>query len=300
MKSKGRKMIKNFKVMMLFLALMAMVRPSEAENMLQVKGSDTMVNTIQRMSEVYMEKHPDRYLAVTGGGSGTGIAALRNRTVDIANSSRKMKVRERINLERKGVEPFRIVVGRDCVTIVVNKANKIDKLTGGQLGAIFRGEIKNWKDVGGEDIPITLYGRQSNSGTYELFRNNILQSDYSDKMRRMNGNGQIIEAVKSDVSGIGFVGRGHAKNSPDLKVIAIAENESSKYINPLEIDETEAEKYLIVRPLNQYVNGKPSGEILDFINFELSPEGQKIFEEMGFFPVSEKYKKQNAEMLTKS
>ncbi|MBD3425609.1 MAG: phosphate ABC transporter substrate-binding protein PstS family protein [Candidatus Omnitrophica bacterium] len=292
-------MIKNFKMMtaIIVMTAIAAVLSSEARQQLQVRGSDTMVNLIQRMSEVYMEKHPGNNVVVTGGGSGTGIAGLRNRTVDIADSSREIRRREIIDSRAKGVDPVRIIIARDCITIVANKNNNVDKLTTDQLGAIFRGDITNWKEVGGKDMPITLYGRQSNSGTFVLFREEVLKGDYSDEMRRMNGNAQIIESIKTDKTGIGYVGVGHAKNSSGIAVISVSGGENSEYIDPTQISASKADDYPIARKLNQYTNGAPSGDTKKFIMFELSPEGQKICEEMGFFPVSTEDKEHNEQML---
>lgn len=282
---------------MVFFLVSIITLDCRAEDMLQIRGSDTMLNVVQELVETYMENNPGRAIALTGGGSGTGISGLRNRTVDIANSSRDMTGREAIDLKSKGVEASLIVMGIDCITIVVNNNNKVNTLTTAQLGAIFRGDIKNWKDLGGDDMPITLYGRQSNSGTFFLFRERILKGEYAYEMRQMNGNSQIVEAIKQDLSGIGYVGRGYVTKNPDVNVVAIATDTSAEYINPLELTFNDAYKYPIVRTLNQYVAGKPQGAIRDFINFELSDEGQKIIEDMGFLKISEETMKQNQEVL---
>lgn len=290
-------MHKVVKMFMVFSLLMMMTIDCKAEDMLQIRGSDTMLNVVQELVEVYMENNPDQAIALTGGGSGTGISGLRNRTVDIANSSREMRGKEKIDLKSKGVEPTLIPIGVDCITIVVNENNKVNKLTTEQLGAIFRGEIKNWNEVGGDDVPITLYGRQSNSGTFFVFRERILKGEYSYEMRHMNGNSQIFEAIKQDVSGIGYIGRGYVSKNPHVKVVSIAADENAAYINPLELTFKDADKYPIVRTLNQYVAGKPQGAIRDFILFELSDEGQKIIEDMGFLRISEETMQQNKEIL---
>jgi phosphate transport system substrate-binding protein len=268
-----------------------------AQDMVQVRGSDTMVNLVQRLAEVYMQKNPGKYVAVTGGGSGNGLASLRNKTVDIANSSRDVRQREIIDMNGKGVYPVRIVVGKDCMTIVVHPQNEVNQLTISQLGAIFRGEIVNWSEVGGIDGPITLYGRQSNSGTYVSFREIVLEGDYSDNMNRMNGTSQIIEAVKSDPSGIGYVGLGYVKNSSAVKVVGVAEKEGEEYIFPTNREDVDEGKYPLIRTINQYVNGTPAGAIRDFILYELSAEGQQIVDEMGFIPVPEEYAKENSKTL---
>ena len=252
-----------------------------------------MVNLVQRLAEVYMQKNPGEYVAVTGGGSGGGIAGLRNKTVDIGNASRDIKPKEMMDAMSQGVEPTRVVIGMDCITVVVNGGNKVDKLTSGQLGAIFRGEITNWSEVGGDDMPITLYGRQSNSGTFVFFREAILKGDYSDRMNRMNGNSQIVEALKNDRTGIGYIGLGHAKKASGLKIVKLASREGADYADPTNRRDVDGGKYPIVRTLNQYVDGTPRGAVKDFIEFELSSEAQNIVEEMGFLPVPDEYRKYN-------
>jgi phosphate transport system substrate-binding protein len=266
-----------------------------AQDMVQVKGSDTLVNLVQRLAEVYMENNPGKYLAVTGGGSGTGIAAILNNTCDIANASRDIKPKEIMTAQKNGIEPVRTVVGLDCITVVVNQDNKVNKLTVSQLGAIFRGEITNWKDVGGEDMPITLYGRQSNSGTFSFFMDAILKGDYSDRMNRMNGNSQIVEAIRSDKTGVGYIGLGHAKSARGLSAVKLAAKEGAPYADPFNPQDVSSGKYPILRTLNQYTNGKPSGTARDFMKFELSAQGQKIVDEMGFIPVPQEYVEYNSQ-----
>ena len=156
-----------------------------------------------------MKKNPDVNIAVTGGGSGTGIAALINKTTDIANSSRELSPKEEEAAKSAGVQPFRIIFATDGISVVTHPANPISKLTLEQLGKIFKGEITNWKEVGGKDAKISLYGRQSNSGTYVFFREFVVKADYSPHMKAMNGNAQIVEAIKKDKDGIGYVAVGY-------------------------------------------------------------------------------------------
>jgi phosphate transport system substrate-binding protein len=280
-------------VLLAFTALPA----AGEEKMLQVRGSDTTVNLVQRLAEVYSEKTPGRPVSVTGGGSGTGLAGLRNRTTDIANSSRPIRQREIVDMKSKGVSPVAIVIAIDCIVLAVNQKNSVDKLTIEQLGSIFRGEVTNWKDLGGDDIPITLYGRQSNSGTYEVFKENVVNGEYADGIRRMNGNSQIVESIKSDVSGIGYVGIGYVQNDADLKVIKVSKNAEEGYVDPRNRTDVETGKYPLTRPLYQYTDGMSSGAVLDFIKFELSPEGQKIVEEMGFIPITKRYVEENMQAI---
>lgn len=265
-----------------------------AEDILQIKGSDTLINLVQRLAEEYMKNNPKKYIAVTGGGSGTGIAALINGRCDIANASRLMKPKEVSQAKTRGIMPKRIVIAMDGLSIITNAQNSVGKLTLDEIGKIFRGEVTNWKEVGGPDLPITLYGRQSNSGTFIFFRDAVLKGDYSQRMRRMNGNAQIVEAIKQDISGIGYVGVGYVKNAKgELNVLKVASRPGSYYASPLNPSDVKSGKYPISRPLNQYINGLPKGQVGDFISFELSQEGQKIVEEEGFFPIPREYREFN-------
>ncbi len=257
-----------------------------ARDMIQIKGSDTLINLVQRLSEVYMGENPGKYISVTGGGSGTGIAALLNGKCDIADASRLMKSKEVTMALDAGITPKRVVVAIDGLSIIVNENNPVTQLTVGQIGKIFRGEITNWKEVGGDNKPITLYGRQSNSGTFDFMVEMVLKGDHSSRMRRMNGNAQIVEAVKSDGTGVGYVGVGYVKTAKGVTILKVASSTAGPYGSPLNIEDVKSGKYPVTRPLNQYVNGNPTGDVLDFIKFELSSEGQRIVEEEGFFPVS--------------
>ncbi|MFC1855889.1 PstS family phosphate ABC transporter substrate-binding protein [Thermodesulfobacteriota bacterium] len=284
---------------LLIMVAVYLVSPgyTNAQGMLQIKGSDTLVNIVQRLSEVYMEVHPEKFIAVTGGGSGTGIASLTNGKCDIANSSRDMKEKEVTQAKERGVDVQHVVIAMDGLSVITHPENPIKKLTIDELGKIFRGEVTNWKDIGGTDAPVTLYGRQSNSGTFVFFREAVLKGDYSQKMNRMNGNAQILEAVKKDKSGIGYVGVGYLKNATGLTVLSVAAKHGADYTSPLNNDDVVSGKYPIVRPLNQYLNGTPKGDVKAFIDFELSAEGQKIVAEEGFFPVTAEHIESNKKAL---
>jgi phosphate transport system substrate-binding protein len=267
---------------------------AQSQNMIQVKGSDSEVNLVQRLAEVFMKKNPDVNIAVTGGGSGTGIAALINKTTDIANSSRELNPKEEEAAKNVGLQPFRVIFATDGISVIVHPQNPINKLTLEQLGKIFKGEISNWKEIGGKDGKISLYGRQSNSGTYVFFREFILKADYSPHMKSMNGNAQIVEAIKKDKDGIGYVAVGYVvdpkgKVMPGIKVLNIAKDAQSEAYTPAKMDNVMSGKYPISRPLNQYLNGNPTGKLLNFIRFELSEEGQEIVRKEGFFPVQKNW-----------
>lgn len=269
---------------------------------IQIRGSDTEVNLVQRLAEEFMKQHPEIGVAVTGGGSGTGIAALMNQTVDIANSSREMKTEELQQARDRGVDPVRLVFAMDGLSVIVNSSNPVESLTLGQIGRIFRGEIKNWREVGRPDLPISLYGRQNNSGTYVFFRDFVLRGEYSDRMKAMNGNAQIVETVKGDPGGIGYVGLGYAVDGKGrvmdgIRVLKVAPREGTAAVSPLDPDTITNGTYPITRPLNQYVNGKPQGAVEAVIRFELSRDGQAIVKQEGFYPVSRDFAKLNNKTL---
>ena len=262
--------------------------------MIQVKGSDTIINLVQKEAEVYMQQNPAVKIAVTGGGSGTGIAALLNGKCDIADSSRTINAKEMETALGNNVNPSRVVIAIDGLSVVVNSDNPIKTLTMDQIGAIYRGEIKNWSKVGGPDMPITLYGRQSNSGTYGFFREMVLKGEYASSMNSMNGNSQIAESVKADKSGIGYIGVGYAKQAAGVTILDVSATAGSTAYSPLDQAAVDSGNYPIARPLYQYVNGEPSGAVKAFMAFELSDEGQKIVVEEGFFAITAEYKAANA------
>jgi phosphate transport system substrate-binding protein len=265
-----------------------------AEGMIQIKGSDSEVNLVQRLAEVFMQQNPGVNISVTGGGSGTGIAALINKTTDIANSSRDLQPKEEEAAKKAGVQPFRVVFATDAISAVVHPSNPVAKLNLQQLGKIFKGEITNWKEVGGKDAKISLYGRQSNSGTYVFFREAVVKADYSPHMKAMNGNAQIVEAVKRDVAGIGYVAVGYVVNEKEeitegIKIVSLTKDEMSESYSPVQMANVMSKKYPLTRPLNQYLSGKPSGKLLEFMKFQVSKAGQEIVRKQGFFPVQESW-----------
>ncbi|HNX90257.1 MAG TPA: phosphate ABC transporter substrate-binding protein [Candidatus Omnitrophota bacterium] len=267
--------------------------PYAHAKMVQVKGSDTLINLVQKLSEVYMEKNPDKVISVTGGGSGTGIAALVNGKCSIANASRLIKTKEVDMAVSRGVDPKKVIVAVDGLCFLVNSSNVITQLTVDQLGKIFRGEITNWKEVGGDDKPISLYGRQSNSGTYDFVMEFLTKGDFSPKMRQMNGNAQIIEGVKADPTAIGYVGIAYVKGVEGIHVLEVSRAVGGKYFSPMNDADIKNGNYPLARPLYQYVDGMPAADVKDFIAFELSPEGQNIVKEEGFFEIPEEYIKNN-------
>jgi phosphate transport system substrate-binding protein len=280
-----------FKSIVAVLLLSAAAFMASAQDVIQVKGSDTLVNLVQRLAEVYMEKNPGAAIAVTGGGSGVGIAALVANKVAIADASRGMKDKEYVAAKENGVVPVELSIAVDGLCFITSESVNLKSLTMPQIGAIYRGEIKKWNEVGGPDMPISLYGRQPSSGTYSFVQEHVMgNKNYTPKMKQMNGNAQIIEAVKAEKGGVGYVGVGYAVDESNkvvggLRVLNVSLNAKSEPVSPLDAENVKSGKYPIARPLHQYVNGKPKGAVKDFIQFELSPEGQKIVAEQGFYPI---------------
>jgi phosphate transport system substrate-binding protein len=290
-------------LLLLLTAIILTVPLPAQKRMIQIKGSDTLVNLVQVLAEEYMAKNPGAAIAVLGGGSGTGITALINGTCDLADHSREWKQKELDLAYEKGVKPRIFAIAIDALSIVVNEKNPIDILTMAQVGSIFRGEIKNWKVLGGADQKISLYGRQSNSGTYAFLQEHVLNNkNYSPDVKEMNGNAQIIEAVTQDVAGIGYVGVGYLFDQngqlrKGIKVLKIKKDETSPEYSPLNKEAVYSARYPISRPLYQSTNGKPSVAVANFIRFELSPEGQAIVEKEGFFRIGKELQAENEKNL---
>lgn len=284
-----------------FLIFSCQKNTHSVENIL-VKGSDTEVNVALALAEAFMEKEPNASIAVTGGGSGTGIAALISGKTHIANASRPMKAEEIHFAATRGIKPVPIIFGIDALAIIVNTRNPVDSLSVSDLGKIFRGDTKNWAETGGNDNAISLYGRQSNSGTFLFFREKILGADYAPSLKQMNGTAQIVEAISTDPGGIGYVGIGYLSEKggqlpPHVKVLKISEKTGAVAFSPREPSQILNGQYPIVRPLYQYVNNAPDDRLLEFLLFSISPEGQKIVQTNGYYPISRKQFEENLELL---
>ncbi len=250
-----------------------------------IKGSDTMVILGQRWAEEFMKAYPDMIVQVTGGGSGTGIAALINGTTDIAQASRPMKQAEKEKLRDRfnslGVE---IPVAKDGLSVYLNEANPIGELTLAQIKDIYTGKITNWREVGGPDAKIILYGRENNSGTYVFFKDNVLKGeDYAPATQTLPGTAAVVNAVSKDKNGIGYGGAAYAKGIKDAKV---KKDASSPGVAP-SLETVSDGSYPIWRYLNWYTRTKPTGDVKKFVDYVLSPEGQAIVTKVGYFPVNQ-------------
>ncbi len=264
---------------------------------IMIKGSDTMLNLVQRLGEAFSTVQPDVTVSVTGGGSGVGINAMINREVPVAMASRAMKSKELSQARSNGVNPVEIVIALDGLSVIVNSKNQVSKLTIDQIGAIYRGEITNWNQIGGPNKKIVLYGRQPNSGTFVFFRDEVVKGEYSTSMRQMNGNAQIVEGVKADEGGIGYVGLGYIKDIEGIKPVAIARKPAEEFVSPKDEKALKSGAYPLTRPLFLYTNGKPKGAVRDFITFILGNSGQQIVETEGYLPVTQNYADRNQQIL---
>lgn len=272
------------KKFLLFTILGTMLsNASFAAKVVQLKGSDTILNVSQSIAESYMQKNPKSRIAVTGGGSGVGISALINGTTDIGMASRNIKEKELKLAESKGVKIKEIVLGHDGITIILNKNNKINNLTHEQLAKVFRGEITNWKELGGEDAKIVVLSRDTSSGTHEFFKEHIIRennskpsAEYGKNTLYMPSNEAIKQEVKSNINAIGYIGMGYYDDS--VKDITVDSIEPS-VANVID------KKYPIAREVYWYINDNGNADVNSLVEFSLSKEGQDIVKSEGFVPV---------------
>lgn len=258
---------------------------------MQIKGSDTMVNLGQGWAESFMKANPDIQVAVTGGGSGTGIAALINKTTDIAMASRAMKPEEVAQAKKNsGVEPSEIEVAHDAVVVVVNPANPVKKLTIKQLADIYTGKIANWKDLGGKDLAISVLSRDKNSGTHVFFLEHVLRGgkakgpeEYGRTVLMLPSSQAIADEVAGNPASIGYFGLGYLDKKRQQS-ISVAKDPAAPYVEPTP-ENALSGKYPISRPLFLYTNGKPAGNVDTFVKYVLSADGQKLVEKEGFVPL---------------
>lgn len=255
---------------------------------LQVKGSDTMVNLGQAWAETYMDAHKDASVAVTGGGSGAGIAAMLNGTADIAESSRSMKDDEMEQAKKNGITPKEFKVGFDGIAVVVNPLNAVSSLTIDQLADIFTGKIANWKDVGGADQEIVVLSREVNSGTHVYFKEHVLNKgdskgtvEFVPTALMISSSQGIADEVAQNAKAIGYYGMGYI--SDKQKVVNIA-GADGKPVEPT-AENVLSGAYPISRPLFVYTKGEPAGLAKEFVDFILSPEGQEIVKKLDFVPL---------------
>ena len=262
----------------------------QATAYIENKGSDTIVNLALAWAEYYQGEHEDVRISVTGGGSGTGIAALINGTVDIANASRQIKTEEIEEAQSNGVDPIEHVIARDAIAVIVNPENPINKLTLQQISDIYSGKFTNWKEVGGEDRPIVRLSRETNSGTHVYFLETVLR--LSDKENKtlfsrdtllLPSSEGIIAEVRQNPNALGYDGLGYVPH--DLKMIAIAEEPGGEYVLP-SVETVNNATYPIARDLYMYTAGEPTGTVKIYLEWIMaSDEAQGIVKELGFVPI---------------
>ena len=252
------------------------------------KGSDTLVNLALAWAETYVQLYPDVRISVTGGGSGTGIAAMINGTVDIANASRSMKAEEIAAAEANGILPVEFTVARDAIAVVVNPSNPVDRLSLQQISDIYTGQITNWRQLGGQDRPIVLLSRESNSGTHVYFLENVVrlgrvdsQLLFSPETLLMPSSEGISAEVRQNPNAIGYDGLGYV--TPDQKMVAVAREPTGPFVLP-SVATVNDGSYPVSRPLYMYTAGEPTGDIEAYLQWILS-DGQDLVSELGFVPL---------------
>lgn len=247
-----------------------------------------MVNLALAWAEKYQSLHPEVNVSVTGGGSGTGIAALANNTVDIANASRAIKPEE-VEAMPADQKPVEFVVARDAIAVIVNPSNPVNELTLQQISDIYSGKIDNWKDVGGEDLQIVRLSRETNSGTHVYFLEEVLRLGDDENKTLFSTNTLLLPSsegitaeVRDNPHAIGYDGLGYI--TPDLKVIAVAKEPGGEYIIP-SADTVNSQAYPIARDLYMYTAGQPTGTVEEYLAWIITPEAQEIVKELGFVPI---------------
>lgn len=256
-----------------------------AETTITIKGSDTLVRLGQRWAEEYMKQNPDAVIQVSGGGSGTGIAALLNGSTDICEASRDMKEKEYKMAAKRGIDVYRVSVALDGIAVFLHEGNPVTNLSIPQLKDIYTGVITNWNEVGGPDRQIILYGRENNSGTYAFFKEHVLEGeDYSAYTQTLPGTAAVVNAVSKDKNGIGYGGLAWAT---DVKFAKVSVDDTTAGVEP-SVETVSDGSYPISRDLYWFFDGKPAGELMKLTNWALSEAGQKVAEDIDYVPLSPK------------
>jgi phosphate transport system substrate-binding protein len=269
------------KIALIFLLLLT-VNQTFAQK-LKIKGSDTVLPLTQTVAEEYMKINNNASIMVTGGGSGVGIAALLNGTTDIAQSSRSLKMDEKIQLKNDGKTLTELIIGYDALAVIVNPANKVSQLTREQLEGIFTGKITNWKQVGGTDMRIVAYSRETSSGTYEFFKEHVLQNkNYAASALLMPATGAIVQSVSQTKGAIGYVGLAYLEK--DIKSLKVSFDKGKTFVAP-SVSTSKNKTYPIIRPLYYYYLTSLEKTVTPFVKFVLSPAGQQMVMKTGYVPL---------------
>jgi len=267
--------------MSLVLAGMSVVNAQKV--VCKIKGSDTCLPLIQKESETYQKKNAGSSIMVTGGGSGVGFAAIMSGTTDIAMASRSMKMDEKLKMNEAGKAYVEKVIAKDALSVIVNPANKIGQLTREQLEGIFTGKITNWKEVGGEDLAIVVYSRETSSGTYEFFKEHVLnKKNFSPKALLMPATGAIVQSVSQTKGAIGYVGLAYLEKT--VKALKVSYDKGKTFVEPT-VENAKNKTYPITRPLYFYYLKSSEKLVAPFVNYIISLEGQNIALKEGFVPL---------------
>ncbi len=265
------------------MALALMLPAMMTAQSFKIKGSDTCLPLSQAEAESFMKKDANASIAVTGGGSGVGLAALISGTTDIAQSSRSMKMDEKLKMQEAGKAFKEVIIAYDALAVIVNPSNKVSQLTREQLEGIFTGKIANWKEVGGEDLKIIVYSRETSSGTYEFFKTHVLNmKNFAANALLMPATGAIVQSVGQTKGAIGYVGLAYLEKN--VKALNVSYDKGKSFVQPsvaAAMDKT----YPITRPLYYYYLTKIEKTVSPFVNYILSTEGQKLVEEVGYVPL---------------
>jgi phosphate transport system substrate-binding protein len=249
----------------------------------KIKGSDTCLPLSQKEAENYMKKDANTSITIIGGGSGVGLAAMQNATTDIAQSSRKMKIDEVQKMRDAGKAFRETVIAYDAISIIVNPANKVSQLTREQLEGIFTGKIKNWKEVGGDDEKIIVYSRESSSGTFEFVKEYVMnKKNYSPSALLMPATGAIVQSVSQTKGAIGYVGLAYVEKT--VKALKVSYDKGKTWVDP-SVTTAMNKTYPITRPLYYYYLTSTEKTVKPYVDFILSPEGQKIVMQEGYVPI---------------
>jgi phosphate transport system substrate-binding protein len=273
---------RKIKHLTLLLTLMAIGYSFTPIKKVTIKGSDTMVILTQKWAEVFMKKNKGTVIQVSGGGSGQGFEALINGSIDVANASRLIKPSEKKRMQDKfGTEGIQIPCAKDGISIFLNNSNPVSELTIDQLGAIYSGKITNWKEVGGLDAPIQLYSREEESGTYEFFKEFVVKAEFSSHCQILSATASIVYAVRKNKFAIGY---GGAAYSDGVKNCKVKTNSLTPGVLPMPAT-IKNHSYPISRSLYMYLKSEPTGHTKAFIDWILSPSGQNLIEEVGYYPL---------------
>jgi len=271
------------KTLSLFILLILLVTQPLLAQKIRIKGSDTMLPLTQMLAEEFMRRNIDASVTITGGGSLTGITALLNGTTDIAESARELSVDEKQKLKKANLQITESIVAYDALAVIVNHANTVNQLTLNQLEAIFSGTTTNWKDVGGADAPIVVYSRSPGSGTYDFFKEHVLNGKkYVSTAQLMPATGAIAQSVSQEVNAIGYVGLAYVDKT--LKPIEVSGDNGKTFISP-SIETVKNKSYPISRPLYFIYPDNLKSAVSPFIEFVLSATGQKLVVKTGYVPV---------------